>query len=126
MKLRIAVKIIVLDCLLRPRRAGAVLHDVAESALESKVKFVLIPELKGRWIWELRSPEGSLISKSPGSFVSKMHAVDAITAVKRAIFNAGIYDLVGSQVDERASALTSSLRLSERLTARKDSVAGDE
>lgn len=63
------------------------------------MKFVVIPELKGRWVWELRSPEGPPVSKSPRSFATKAEAMAAIDALRRAVSKAGTYDLVGAQLD---------------------------
>lgn len=65
------------------------------------MKFVVIPELKGRWVWELRSSEGPPISKSPNSFGSKADALAAIDELRRAVSKAGTYDLVGGQLDEK-------------------------
>lgn len=63
------------------------------------VKFVVIPESKKSWVWELRSAEGSLVLRSPGSFAVKFQAVAQIEALKRAVSVAGVYDLVGARMD---------------------------
>lgn len=65
------------------------------------MKFVVIPELKGRWVWELRSPEGPAVSRSPMSFATKAETIAAIDAIRRAVSRAGTYDLVGDLLDGR-------------------------
>lgn len=66
------------------------------------MKFVVVPELKGRWIWEFRSEDGASIARSPESFSGKDQAVAAIKAVRRAASKAGVYDLVGARLDEES------------------------
>lgn len=62
------------------------------------MRFVVIPESKLSWVWELRSARDFLVLKSPTGFTTKSQAVAQIEALKRAIDVAGIYDLVGSRV----------------------------
>ena len=71
------------------------------------VRFVVIPESKNCWIWELRSAQDFLVLRSPGSFTAKFQAVAQIEALRRAIHVAGIYDLVGARVDAQAVRVTS-------------------
>lgn len=71
------------------------------------MKFVVVPELKGRWVWELRTPEGTLLLKSPGSLSTQVEVVAAVEALKRAVGLADIYDLVGSQLSQPADASAS-------------------
>lgn len=59
------------------------------------MKFVVLPELKGRWVWELRSSEGPIVSKSPRSFATKAETIAAIDTIWRAVSRAGTCDLVG-------------------------------
>lgn len=66
------------------------------------MKFVVIPELKGRWLWELRGTDDPLISKSRVSYATKAEAMAAINLVKSKIGRAGVYDLVGSKLDGEA------------------------
>jgi len=71
------------------------------------VRFVVIPESKNCWIWELRSAQDFLVLRSPGSFTAKFQAVAQIEALRRAIQVAGIYDLVGARVDAPADRVAS-------------------
>lgn len=63
------------------------------------VRFVVIPESKNRWVWELRSTQDFLVLTSPAGFTTKSQAVAQIEALRRAIHMSGIYDLVGARLD---------------------------
>ncbi|MGJ7543358.1 hypothetical protein [Variovorax sp. LT1R16] len=63
------------------------------------MRFVVIPESKNCWIWELRSAQDFLVLRSPASFTAKFQAVAQIEAFRRTIHVAGIYDLVGARMD---------------------------
>lgn len=71
------------------------------------MRFVVIPESKTCWIWELRSTQDFLVLRSPSSFTAKFQAVAQIEAFRRAINVAGIYDLVGARVDAPADRVAS-------------------
>lgn len=71
------------------------------------VRFVVIPESKTCWIWELRSAQDFLVLRSPASFTAKFQAVAQIEALKRAIHVAGVYDLVGARMDQPEQRIAS-------------------
>lgn len=65
------------------------------------MKFVIIPELKGRWVWELRTPDGVPVSRSPKTFADKAQVVAVIQQVRLAAGSARIHDLVGEPQQDR-------------------------
>lgn len=67
------------------------------------MRFVVIPESKKSWVWELRTAQDFLVLRSPAGFATKSQAIAQIEALRRAINIAGIYDLVGSRVDNPES-----------------------
>ena len=64
------------------------------------MKFVIIPELKGCWIWELRGPDGVPVSRSPRRFTDKAEVISEIRKVRLAAGRAQIFDLVGELKEE--------------------------
>ena len=63
------------------------------------MRFVVIPEAKNRWVWELRSAQDFLVLRSPASFTAKSLALAQIEALRRAVNIAGVYDLLGARLD---------------------------
>jgi uncharacterized protein YegP (UPF0339 family) len=60
------------------------------------VKFVVIRELGGTWIWELRSPEGGVMCRSSMSYDDRETAFKAIQAVRSAAPKALVFDPLGT------------------------------
>lgn len=67
------------------------------------MKFVIIPELKGRWLWELRGHDGVPISRSPSRFSDRAEVMFEIRKMKLAVGRAKVFDLVGSAQDDALS-----------------------
>ena len=63
------------------------------------MRLVVIPESKKSWVWELRTAQDFLVLRGPAGFATRSQAVSQTEALRRAIDIAGIYDLVGSRVD---------------------------
>lgn len=75
------------------------------------MKFVIIPELKGFWVWELRGNDGMPIARSSGLFAHKAEVVADIRKVRAAAGRAQTFDLVGTpQEDGLMSVVTSLLQ----------------
>ena len=49
------------------------------------MKFVLVPELRGRWTWELRSVDGQPAARSAMSFGSSQQALTSIQAFRNVV-----------------------------------------
>jgi hypothetical protein len=49
------------------------------------MKFVLVPELRGRWTWELRSVDGQAAARSAMSFSSPQQALTSIQAFRNVV-----------------------------------------
>ena len=62
----------------------------------SDVKFVVILEQGGTWIWELRSPEGSAVCRSSMSYGDRAMAFKAIQAVRGMAPRALVFDPLGT------------------------------
>lgn len=71
-----------------------------EQGPETPMKFVIIPELKGRWIWELRTADGVAVARSPQTFGEKAQAIAMIQKVRLAVHRARVYDPVGASMDD--------------------------
>jgi uncharacterized protein YegP (UPF0339 family) len=56
------------------------------------MRYVVIPQLRGRWIWELRNPAGETLCTSASSFISRERAFDAIQEVRAKAHAAGIVE----------------------------------
>jgi hypothetical protein len=56
------------------------------------MKFVLVPELRGRWTWELRSLDGRAAAASAMSFASPELALASIQAFRNGITRVPIDD----------------------------------
>lgn len=66
------------------------------------MKFVIIPELRDRWSWELRDAEGTAISRSVGSYSERVQVEHAIQALRRGVANARVLGPTGASLDELA------------------------
>ncbi|MDM0088899.1 MULTISPECIES: hypothetical protein [unclassified Variovorax] len=64
------------------------------------MKFVIIPEQRNRWSWELRNAEGTAISRSVGSYSERVQAEHAIQALRRGVANARVLGPTGASLDE--------------------------
>lgn len=60
------------------------------------MKFVVILEKKGRWIWELRTAEVQAICRSIMSFGDREQAFKAIQAVRSLAPRALVFDPLGT------------------------------
>lgn len=65
------------------------------------MRFVIIPELKGRWVWELRTAEGVPVARSPMAFSEKAQALAMIQQVRLAVHGARVYDPVGATLEDQ-------------------------
>jgi uncharacterized protein YegP (UPF0339 family) len=61
-----------------------------------EVKFVVILELGGRWIWELRLPGGGAMCRSSMSYDDRETAFRAIQAVRSTAPKALVFDPLGT------------------------------
>lgn len=66
------------------------------------MKFVIIPELRDRWSWELRNAEGDAISRSATSYGARVQVEHAIQALRRGVANARVMGSTGASLDEFA------------------------
>lgn len=60
------------------------------------MKFVVILEGRGRWIWELRTADGQVVCRSIMSFGDRGQAFKAIQAVRGMARRARVYDPLGT------------------------------
>jgi len=60
------------------------------------MKFVVILERGGRWIWELRSADGSAMCRSSMSYGDREMAFKAIQAVRGRVPKALVFDPIGT------------------------------
>lgn len=70
------------------------------------MKFVIIPELRGRWSWELRNAEGLAISRSVASYGERAQVERAIQALRRCVASAQVLGPTGASLDEFAATPT--------------------
>lgn len=63
------------------------------------MKFIVIPESKTSWFWELRSAQDFLVLRSPSNFTTKFQAMAQIKLLRSAINVAAVFDLVGTKLD---------------------------
>lgn len=77
------------------------------------MKFVIVPELRGRWSWELRDADGSAISRSVASYSDRAQAERAIQALRRSVAQARVLGPTGASLDEFAALSTSSEKTSK-------------
>ena len=59
------------------------------------MKFVVVPELRGRWSWELKDDDGSVLSRSTMSYGDREQALKVIQAMRREVRKAPIVDPLG-------------------------------
>ena len=64
------------------------------------MKFVVIPELRGRWVWELKDDDGCVISRSTMSYGNREQVLVVIQAMRRAVFKAQIFDPLGGACED--------------------------
>jgi len=67
------------------------------------MKFVVIPELRGRWIWELKDDDGRTLSRSTMSYGDREQALKVIQAMRRAVLKAPIIDPLGGLCEDPAA-----------------------
>lgn len=60
------------------------------------MRFVVIPQARGRWTWELRDSAGDAVCKSAGSYISQERAIAAIQDMRRIAPSANVIDGAGS------------------------------
>lgn len=60
------------------------------------MKYVVYREINNRWYWELRSPDGSSVAKSPMGFANQNIAFAAIRNHRIDAPRALVFDLVGN------------------------------
>lgn len=76
------------------------------------MKFVIIPEQRNRWSWELRNAEGVALSKSVGSYSERIQVEHAIQALRRGVANARVLGPTGASLDELAGRSASNEKAS--------------
>ena len=59
------------------------------------MRFVVVPELRGRWSWELRDAASQLVAASALSFVSRQRALAGIREFRASVARMSM-DEVGS------------------------------
>ena len=64
------------------------------------MKFVVIPELRGRWVWELKDDDGCVLSRSTLSYGDRDQALRVIQTLRRSVVKAQIFDPLGRPFDE--------------------------
>ena len=60
------------------------------------MKFVVMQNLSGRWLWELRSVDGEPICRSAGDFADREQALRVIHAVRGKASGALVFDPLGT------------------------------
>lgn len=66
------------------------------------MKFLVFPELRGRWSWELRDPKGKVIATSAMSFGSREMALVSIKEFRCKAPRSPVYDASGKWLEEEA------------------------
>lgn len=56
------------------------------------MRFVVIPQPRGRWTWELRDATGSTVCESAGSYISRERAIAVIQDMRRIAPSANVID----------------------------------
>ena len=56
------------------------------------MRFVVIPQPRGRWTWELRDATGKTVCESSGSYISQERAIAAIQDMRRIAPSATVID----------------------------------
>lgn len=69
------------------------------------MKFVIIPELRHRWSWELRNAEGTAISRSVTSYSERIQVEHAIQALRHGVGSARVLGPTGASLDDMAARL---------------------
>lgn len=66
------------------------------------MKFVVLPELRGRWSWELRDPSGKVLATSAMSFGSRQMAMVSIQEFRHKAPRSSVYDASGKWLEAEA------------------------
>ncbi|MGJ7543161.1 hypothetical protein [Variovorax sp. LT1R16] len=70
------------------------------------MKFVIIPEHRDRWSWELRNADGLAISRSVGSYGERIQVEHAIQALRHGVAAARELGPTGASLDALAGRST--------------------
>lgn len=63
------------------------------------MRFVLIPELGGRWSWVLRNSNGEAVCQSQLSFGTREKAIAAIQEFRLKVGKAQVFNCLGAPID---------------------------
>lgn len=69
------------------------------------MKFVVLPELRGRWSWELRDPADRIVAKSAMSFGSRQLALVSIQEFRAKAPRSSVCDAAGKWLEFEAGEL---------------------
>ncbi|WP_405054681.1 DUF1508 domain-containing protein [Variovorax sp. UMC13] len=62
------------------------------------MRFVVVPELGGRWTWVMRDGDGNQIAKSSLSWLDRDEALRAIEVIRAKVPKALVFDPLGSPI----------------------------
>lgn len=68
-------------------------------AMETWMRFVVLPLARGRWIWIMRDGEGRTVCESATSFISRERAFSAIHEMRAKAQDAEIVELPDGAAD---------------------------
>jgi len=77
------------------------------------MRFVIVPELKGRWSWELRDAEGKALSRSTASYGDRTQVERAIETLRRDVLSARMLGPTGIRLDDLIATSSPRERTSE-------------
>ncbi len=66
------------------------------------MKFLVFPELRGRWSWELRDAKGKVVAASAMSFGSQQMALLSIREFRSKAPRSPVYDATGKWLEPQA------------------------
>lgn len=63
------------------------------------MRFVLVPEVGGRWLWVLRDTNGDAVCQSESTFGTRERAIQAIQEIRETVRQAKVFDSLGTPTD---------------------------